>query len=236
MERPPIPEPEVDLTTPAASPDLGEFRFSGRRSTTSLPLDSDDAKTHLVEAALACFVRFGIEKTTMDDIAREANVSRPMIYRHFTDRDSLIMSVIIARARLLIAEVRHFIADQTTFEDELVEGLLRLVELGRSDPYVRLLVQPDSMGVAAKVIGTSETAVDLTAEIWDGVLAAAQERGDLDPGRDRREMCRWLLFVQLLFVGRLDLVPGDLDAHRRMLAEFVLPAFRRDATASLGTG
>jgi AcrR family transcriptional regulator len=234
MEDPQTPETDVNLTTASGSPDLASFRWSGRRSTTSLPPDTDDARTHLVDAALACFDRFGIDRTTMDDIAREAKVSRPMIYRYFTDRDSLIMSVIISRARILIDEVRRFIDTQTTFEDALVEGLLRLVELARLDPYVRALIRPDHMGLAAKLIGGSETAVDLTAELWDPLLETAQQSGDLAPERDRRQMCRWLLFIQLLFVGRLDLIPDNLDEHRQMLREFLLPAFHRDATASLG--
>ncbi len=222
---------EVNVTDAAASPDLTSFRWSGRRANSTLPSDTDDARAHLVDAALACFERFGIDKTTMDDIAREAGVSRPMIYRFFADRDSLIMAVIASRARGILDAVRGHIETFSTFEDVLVEGLLLHIDLARGDPYVRLVVGPDQIGLATKVIGGSEAAVDLIAEVWEPVFLAAQERGELGPGRDRREMCRWLLYLQILFVGRRDLFPDDVDGHRRMLREFLLPAFQPSALA-----
>src|SRR5581483_337051 len=215
------------------APGPAEFRFSGRRTTAPLPDDEGDARAHIVEAALACFERFGVSRTTMDDIAREANVSRPTMYRFFADRDDLVMAVIRARAAVFIEQVRSFVARQDTFEAALIEGMLHLVELGRNDPYVRLLVSPSHMTLASQVIGGSEEALDLASEMWEPMFAAAQERGELDPARDRREMCRWMLCMMLLLVGRSDLLP-DIAGQRRMLQEFLLPAFRRDSTASLG--
>ena len=57
-----------------------------RRSGT-LPSDAQAAKARLMDAAEECFDRYGVVKTTMDDIAKTAGVSRPTVYRHFDDRD-----------------------------------------------------------------------------------------------------------------------------------------------------
>src|SRR5256885_28246 len=52
-----------------------------RRSATTLPSDAQAAKDRLMEAAEACFDKYGVAKTTMDDIAKVAGVSRPTVYR-----------------------------------------------------------------------------------------------------------------------------------------------------------
>jgi AcrR family transcriptional regulator len=46
-------------------------------------LAADDAERRLVEAAERCILRWGIRKTSLDDIAREAGVSRATVYRVF---------------------------------------------------------------------------------------------------------------------------------------------------------
>jgi AcrR family transcriptional regulator len=42
---------------------------------------ADDVQRRLVAASLACIARWGVAKTSLDDIAREAGVSRATVYR-----------------------------------------------------------------------------------------------------------------------------------------------------------
>ncbi|WP_434422241.1 TetR/AcrR family transcriptional regulator [Nannocystis pusilla] len=43
----------------------------------------------IVDAALACFLQFGYAKTTLEDIARRANLSRPLLYQKFSNKDAI---------------------------------------------------------------------------------------------------------------------------------------------------
>jgi AcrR family transcriptional regulator len=195
-----------------------------RKSGTTLPSDAQAAKNHLMEAAEACFDKYGVAKTTMDDIAKYAGVSRPTVYRHFDDRDSLILAVVMRRSRALIDRAQKFIRKQDSFEEQLVEGLLFLVDKGRKDPFVSLLVSPESMDLANQILGASTAAVDLAYEMWEPMLAAARERGELRADLDFRAIATWLTYLILLLVGRGDIEP-DVDAQREMLRTFVAPAF-----------
>jgi AcrR family transcriptional regulator len=194
------------------------------RRSGVVPHDSEAAQEHFLAAAEACFERYGVSKTTMEDIAKMAGVSRPTVYRHFADRDSLILAVVMRRARALIARAQAYIRRQKTLTDQLVEGLIFLVNTGRKDPFVRLLVSPEHMDLAEQVLGASEAPVDLTYEMWAPILEEAVERGELNPELDFREIARWLTYVQLILVGRLDLSP-DEKAVREMLHTFLVPAF-----------
>lgn len=50
-------------------------------------------RKQILEAALRCFLSFGFSKTSMDDIAREAGVSRPLVYLKFKNKDDVFAGV-----------------------------------------------------------------------------------------------------------------------------------------------
>jgi AcrR family transcriptional regulator len=184
-----------------------------------------------MDAAEACFDKYGVNKTTMDDIAKMAGVSRPTVYRHFDDRDTLILAVVMRRSRQLIDRAQKFIRKQPTFDDQLVEGLLFMVDKGRKDPFVRLLVSPEHMDLANQILGASSAAVDLAYEMWEPILVEAQERGELRSDLDLRSIATWITYLTLLLIGRSDIEP-DVSAQREMLRTFVTPAFAPAAQAS----
>lgn len=189
-----------------------------------VPNDSEAAQAHFLDAAEACFERYGVAKTTMEDIAKMAGVSRPTVYRHFADRETLIVAVVMRRARSLIGKAQAFIRRQATLEDQLIEGLLYLVRTGRKDSFVRLLVNPEHLEFAQQIISATDAAVDLTHEMWEPILKEALDRGELDPALDFYDIARWLTHVELILVGRFDLSPDDNEV-RDMLRTFLVPAF-----------
>ena len=64
------------------------------------PEDAPAAKGRLVDAAAACFERYGVTKTSVEDIATEAHVSRATVYRYFEGgRDELVLCVGLREVR-----------------------------------------------------------------------------------------------------------------------------------------
>jgi AcrR family transcriptional regulator len=51
----------------------------------------------VVDAALACFARWGLSKTTLDDIAREAGCSRATVYRLFPGGKDTVFEAVAGR-------------------------------------------------------------------------------------------------------------------------------------------
>ncbi len=52
----------------------------------------------VLDAAFACFLRFGVRRTSMEDIAKEAGLSRSALYQHVRSKDDAFSQ---ARARML---------------------------------------------------------------------------------------------------------------------------------------
>lgn len=54
-----------------------------------------EARERILEAVYTCVARYGIGKTTVEDVAREARLSRATVYRHFPGgKDQLVRETI----------------------------------------------------------------------------------------------------------------------------------------------
>jgi AcrR family transcriptional regulator len=118
----------------------------------------------------------------MEDIAREAGMSRPSVYRYFADRDDLLVALIAQRSRALTDRAHKFISRQDTLPDQIVEGLLYIADHGRRDPFTRILVDLDGTSLGQRM-ATSRTSETLTAEFWDPFLDDAARKMELPYGR-----------------------------------------------------
>ncbi|HVM64952.1 MAG TPA: helix-turn-helix domain-containing protein [Acidimicrobiales bacterium] len=82
-------------------------------------------RTRLLEAAYTCIGRYGMGKTTVEDVAREAGVSRATVYRHFPGgRDELMREVIGWETTRFFLRLADAVAGIHDFADLLEEALL----------------------------------------------------------------------------------------------------------------
>jgi AcrR family transcriptional regulator len=79
----------------------------------------------LLAATFACVARYGIAKTTVEDVAREAAVSRATIYRQFPGgKDQLIGDTIRWEATRFFSELALAIEHAPDFETTLEEAIV----------------------------------------------------------------------------------------------------------------
>ena len=53
-----------------------------------------DRKTDILRAAIATFTRYGFRRSSMEDIAAEAGLSRPALYQYFKSKEDIILRVL----------------------------------------------------------------------------------------------------------------------------------------------
>jgi TetR/AcrR family acrAB operon transcriptional repressor len=71
--------------------------------------DRHERETRILDAALKLIVQYGYDKTSMNDIAQEAHVSKGAIYLHFDSKDALFERLLwregLAYAELWLARI-----------------------------------------------------------------------------------------------------------------------------------
>jgi AcrR family transcriptional regulator len=63
-------------------------------SAASAKPNEDTRRRNLLEAAISVFTRFGFKKTSMDEVARAAGVSRQGLYLHFSTKEELFSAAV----------------------------------------------------------------------------------------------------------------------------------------------
>lgn len=98
-----------------------------------------DTQTKIIEAALICVKRWGVEKVTLNDIAREAGVTRPTVYSYFKTRDDVIRYALLQSAYgfadKLLKEINKYDAPQ----DRLIESFLYALKRLPQEPYLEMV-------------------------------------------------------------------------------------------------
>jgi TetR/AcrR family transcriptional regulator, transcriptional repressor of aconitase len=87
---------------------------------TRVDLDRERRK-QILDAALQCFLQFGYAKTSMDDVAERANLSRPLIYLKFSSKQDLVRGIYIDFMKSALEQAESIGRSKSPTKAKLVE-------------------------------------------------------------------------------------------------------------------
>jgi len=188
------------------------------------PNDTTSARQRLIDAAESCFQRYGVVKTTVEDVAAAAKVSRATVYRYFADRDELILGVLLRDAGRFLDRLTAEINREPEFDRAVVNGVLFTVDAVRADENLALLFAPEAIGITTSIAGASEALFKLTTEFLRPFFEAARDSSQLRPDVDLDEAAEWTLRAVLSMLtvqGPAERSPAE---QKRFLSTFLVPA------------
>ncbi|GAA0451243.1 TetR/AcrR family transcriptional regulator [Streptomyces olivaceiscleroticus] len=82
-----------------------------------------DRRTLVLDSAMVTFARFGYRKTSMDEVARAARISRPGLYFLFSSKKALFRAAVTQALGRDITAVEHVLADTgRSLRERLIEA------------------------------------------------------------------------------------------------------------------
>src|SRR5262245_23091442 len=92
-------------------------------SSSSHVSTEDSRRSRVLEAALGVFLRYGFRKTSMDEVARAADLSRQGLYLQFATKEELFRATVeFALAGALDAAAARLRDPDASLQDKLVRG------------------------------------------------------------------------------------------------------------------
>lgn len=199
--------------------------------------DSDDDSPQdpiadsLLDAAYDCIAAFGLRRLTLTDVARQAGVSRPTVYRRWRDIDTLVADLLTREMRaalLAVAEQAGPASGPGGVRERLVREASGLLRVLREHPLLKRILQTEPEALVTYTfqrLGSSQRAA---LELVRPQITAGQDDGSIRSG-DPDELARMVMLLVQTAAQSWRLVDDVLPVDRfteevhRLLDSYLRP-------------
>jgi AcrR family transcriptional regulator len=178
----------------------------------------------VIDAVLRCIARWGVAKTTLDDIARDAGLSRATVYRLFPGgKDALLEAVANTEVSRFLRTIASRLEEADDLEELLVAGITEAGHhlLNHTALQYLLVHEPETV-----LPHFAFSAMDVVLEAVRAFAAPYLSR--YIPAEDAPRAAEWIGRIVISYVScpadGVDL--ADEQSVRRLVRTFVLPGLR----------
>ena len=197
--------------------------------------DSERTRRRIIAAARQVFARQGVRRTTLEEVARAAGVTRGAIYWHFAGKTDLFYAM---REQVLLPTIdTGFAASAADAADPLgsAERFLRGVIASLDDPAARETFR--IMGFKCEYVGElgrelhrqRNRCAELTgklAQVYRRARRAGQLRAGLTPAPAASATCSFLIGLVRLWL--MDRARGPVRGAADAIIKSHIDSYRRD--------
>lgn len=187
--------------------------------------DTPTNAERIFRAAEECFARYGFQKTSMEDIAREAGLSRRSVYRHFPDKAALFSEVAAEHARVFLVEITRRTAELDGLSAQIEEVARLTNRFMREDPISAALLRTDPDSLARMVSTEAGGMLAMAMDAIVPLIEAARERGEVRHDLDTMRSAEWItrMVFSLTATPSVTFDIGEPEEKAAFIREFLLP-------------
>jgi TetR/AcrR family transcriptional regulator, repressor for uid operon len=141
--------------------------------------DDDETSARILDAAYEVFCRIGIQRTTMEDVARRAGVSRITVYRRFANKGALVDQVVRREIRRYFDQFLLDIEQAETAADRVVVGFVSSLRAIRRNPLIGGLMAADPNALVPTTLGDGGRTLATVRAFVAGQLRREQDAGNV---------------------------------------------------------
>jgi AcrR family transcriptional regulator len=176
-------------------------------------------RQEILDAAGRVFAQYGLKKTTIGDIVREAGVARATLYKHFASKEDLFKGVLDREIAEVLEAIRAAVSDERSARGGLRTALVTHADFMRR----RLNVYQLSLKSLVELLPRWQDRVQVLASemlvIYRGILDRGVAVGEIVVDDTEAAAKVLLLAFRGLLIGSLR---GDVDLERGETLDLLL--------------
>lgn len=138
-----------------------------------------DRKQQIVDAATKSFSLFGYKATTMDQVAKLANVGKGTIYNFFTNKEQLFQEIVHSLIQEIKEAAEDSINEEQSFHENLHAALNKILEYRTKHQFMMKLFEEErEMGTPAVAEMVNRIELAIVAYIQEKV-EYAESKGEI---------------------------------------------------------
>nr|WP_165781050.1 TetR/AcrR family transcriptional regulator [Streptosporangium minutum] len=187
--------------------------------------DTDELRARILDAAYEQFCRMGIRRSTMEDVARRAGVSRITVYRRFATKDALVEHVVRREFRRYFDRFLIDIEQARTAADRVVLGFVSSLRAIRRNPLIGGLIATEPDLLVPSMINDGGRTLATVRQFVAGQLRREQRAGNVSSDLDTDLAAELMVRISASFLA----IPShviDLDDDEQLAGvarQFLVP-------------
>ncbi|GAA3598744.1 TetR/AcrR family transcriptional regulator [Nonomuraea rosea] len=174
------------------------------------------------------FCRMGIRRSTMEDVARRAKVSRIIVYRRFATKDVLVEHVVRREFRRSFDRFLTDIERAGTAADRVILGFVSSLRSIRGNPLIGGLIAVEPDPLVPFMIKDGGRTLATVRQFVAGQLRREQRAGNVSSALDADLVAELMVRISASFLAIPSLVV-DLDDDEQLAAmarRFLVPMLK----------
>lgn len=184
-----------------------------------------DRRQEILEAAAKSFTLFGYKATTMEQVARIANVGKGTIYTFFANKEILFQEIAMSLVNEMRAEADAVLDTSASFMDNAHNALMKMLQFREKHLLFAKLIEEEK---ELRTPAVKQVLIRIESEILSYVATLIQKR--IDKGEIREcdtELVSYLLLkAYLAFIVDWQELHDDKIPEEKILNLFKETIFR----------
>ncbi len=138
-----------------------------------------DRKNEVLNAAMICFERYGIEKTTLDDIGKIVGMNKASLYYYFKNKESIFLELLSRESAKIGMQIQESVKSAEGSREKIFVMIEKGLRNNNNYKLMNQLTRERIRKIMPDLGDYRQNAIDLGISLVEKVLQAGIDQGEL---------------------------------------------------------
>lgn len=191
-------------------------------------LELSGTQIQILDAAIRCVKQLGIERVTLNDIAKEAGVARSTVYSHYLNKDEVVRFALLQSAYAFTEKLAQHLIHFEVGAERIIEAIVYTLKVLPDEPCLVLITDTSLQQMVNEHTLTTEAGFDINTAMFAFLIGENQRSAEVM--REQSEFAIRTMFSLLSMHSPSERSDTELKGF---VARWLLPPLGLDIPAGL---